>query len=294
MAFVLALIGSLVPCLLWLWFFYSRDKHDPEPKPLIARLFLIGAFPVAIVAGILNTIVLLLITGGNVSGTTGAAAFTLLAIFVAPVTEELSKYAGATVGAGRHPAFNEPLDGIIYGTTVGLGFAAAETTDYLTGAIMGVGPLGTPIGFCEAGFECFTAVALLRGLGSAVLHATASGIACYGMSRRKEGASAATAFGWIALAMLMHALWNFLSFLTLVIPVVIYARLVRQQLARSPFIANAVLPPRYYDPRVYGPPPQVGVPHGYGLRHLPPHPPTAPPPPGQYPPPHAPPGGPHG
>ncbi len=287
MPFVLALIGALLPCLLWLWFFYSRDRYDPEPKPLILRLFLIGAFPVGFVAGVLNTIVLVLLTGGNLSGAAGAAAFTVLAVVVAPITEELTKYAGASLGAGRHPAFNEPVDGIIYGTTVGLGFAAAETTDYLTGAIMGVGPLGTPIGFCEAGFECFTTVALLRGFGSALLHATASGIACYGMSRRKEGAGAASALGWIAVAMVVHSLWNLASFLTIIIPIVIYTVLVRRQLARSPFIAGTVLPPRYYDPRVYGPPPQAGVPHGYGLRHLPPHPPTGPPLPprdGQQPP----------
>lgn len=253
--FLLALAGAVLPCLAWLWFFYTRDVHDPEPKPLIAALFLVGALPVAFVAGLLNAVILLLMTGGDLSSPAALGAFTVLAVAVAPVTEETLKYAGASAVAGRSRAFNEPVDGMIYGTTVGLGFAAAETVDYLLGAWMGVGPLGSAVGFCEAGVECFTVVAFLRGLGSAVLHATASGLAGYGMSRRKEGAPARVAWGWILLAMLMHALWNAFSFLVLVIPCVVYARVLKRQLARSPFVARAVLPPRYYDPSVYGPPP---------------------------------------
>ena len=59
--FLLALAGAVIPCLLWLWFFYSRDRHDPEPVGLIIRLFLIGALPVAFVAGIVNAVALLVI-----------------------------------------------------------------------------------------------------------------------------------------------------------------------------------------------------------------------------------------
>lgn len=246
--FLLALAGAVIPCLLWLWFFYSRDKYDPEPIGLIVRLFLIGALPVAFIAGVVNTIVLVVITGGDLSSSATSLAFPLLAIAVAPFTEEGLKYLGTNLGSRRHPAFNEPLDGIIYGTTVGLGFAAAETTDYLIGAYMGVGPLGLPIDFCAAGLECFTYTVFLRGLGSALLHATAGGIAGYAMSRRKEGAGLSTAIGWLAVAAGVHALWNALSFLVIVIPLVVYGRLVKRTLARSPFLARVLVPSRYYDP----------------------------------------------
>ena len=149
--FAIALLGAVLPCLGWLVFFYTRDKHEPEPKGLIARLFLIGALPVAVIAGILNTVVFLTLTGGDLTGPTAQARFVLLAVVVAPITEETLKYLGTSVGARRNSAFNEPMDGIVYGTTVGLGFAAVETIDYLINAYRGFGPLGTPIDFCEAG-----------------------------------------------------------------------------------------------------------------------------------------------
>ena len=248
--FAIALLGAVLPCLGWLVFFYTRDKHEPEPKGLIARLFLIGALPVAVIAGILNTVVFLVLTGGDLTGPTAQARFVLLAVVVAPITEETLKYLGTSIGARRNAAFNEPMDGIVYGTTVGLGFAAVETIDYLINAYRGFGPLGTPIGFCEAGAECFLITAFLRGVGSALLHATASGIAGYGLSRvviDKRGR--ASAIGWVVVAMICHALWNSLAFLSIIVPIGIYAVLVRRSLRRSPFMARALQPGRHPDPQ---------------------------------------------
>ncbi|MGI9015681.1 MAG: PrsW family intramembrane metalloprotease [Euzebya sp.] len=250
--FLLALLGAVVPCLAWLVFFYTRDKHDPEPKGLIARLFLIGALPVAFLAGVLNSIIFLALTGGDVDGPQALALFGVLAVVIAPVTEETLKYLGASVGARRSKAFNEPVDGIIYGTTVGLGFAAAETVDYLLNAYQGFGPLGTPIDFCAAGAGCFVLAAFLRGFGSAVLHATASGIAGYGLTRRViDGRRFPSAVGWVLTAMAMHSLWNAFTFLALPIPILVYVVLMRRSLRRSPFVAQAVVPARYYDPARY-------------------------------------------
>lgn len=250
--FLLALAGAVIPSLLWLRFFYTRDKHDPEPKGLIAKLFLIGALPVAFVAGIVNTVVFLLTTGGEVDTVQAVGSFALLAVVIAPITEETLKYLGTSRGARRHKAFNEPVDGIIYGTTVGLGFAAAETIDYLINAYQGFGPLGTAIDFCDAGAECFLAAAFLRGLGSAVLHATAGGIAGYGLSRRViDGKGRLTAIWWVLVAMVMHGLWNAANFVVLVVPILVYMWLMRSSLRRSPFVAEVVVPSRYYDPRRY-------------------------------------------
>lgn len=248
--FLLALFGAVIPSLLWLRFFYTRDKHDPEPKGLIAKLFVIGALPVAFVAGILNTAVFMVVTGGEVDTVAGAGSFLLLAVVIAPVVEETLKYLGTSRGARRHKAFNEPVDGMIYGTTVGLGFAAAETIDYLINAYQGFGPLGTPIELCDAGAECFLAAAFLRGLGSAVLHATASGIAGYGLSRRViDGKGRFTRIWWVVVAMVMHGLWNAANFVVLVVPILLYMWLMRKSLRRSPFVAEVVVPGRYRRPR---------------------------------------------
>ncbi len=239
--FVLALLGALVPSLAWLAFFYTRDRHDPEPKGLILRLFLLGAFGVSLVAGLVNTVLLLGLAGGDLTTATAAALFGTFAVGIAPVTEETLKYLGTSLGARRSRAFDEPVDGIIYGVTVGLGFAAAESVDYLTQAIEGVGPLGTPIGFCTAGVDCLVQTAFLRGMGSAVLHAAASGIAGYGLTRRVlDGRPRRTAVGWVLVAMLCHALWNATGFLSLALPVVILVTLMGRSMRRSPFA-----PPRW-------------------------------------------------
>lgn len=232
--FWLALAGALLPSLGWLWFFYTRDRYDREPKRLLVKLFLIGAFPVAIVAGLVNSLL------------AGLVGIAVTAVVVAPIGEETVKYLGARRGAGRHLAFDEPVDGMVYGTSVGLGFAAAESVDYLTAAYLGTEMFPGVAAEC-AGLGCFAVLMVVRGLGTALLHALCSGIAGYFLARRiLEAAPRRTAIGGVALAALFHALWNatglLLGFLALAAAAVVFTRLLRRALARSPFHGRALLP----------------------------------------------------
>ena len=240
--FWLALAGSLIPCLLWLRFFYTRDRYDREPKRLIVKLFVVGALPVAFVAGIVNAIF-----GIALESSVGSAAFLIVAVLVAPIGEETLKYLGTSRFSRRNRAFDEPVDGMIYGSTVGLGFAAAETTDYLTDAYLGVDAFGAPTPGCE-GLSCFLVVAVVRGLGTAVLHATATGISGYFLSGRVLArAPRRRAVAGVALAALLHAFWNGTPFslvwLALGIPAVVYWRLLRRALRASPHHGRQLLPP---------------------------------------------------
>lgn len=246
--FWLALAGALLPALGWLWFFYTRDRYDREPKRLLAKLFLIGAFPVAIVAGIVNATL------------AGIVGFALTAVVVAPIGEETVKYLGARRGAGRHLAFDEPVDGMIYGTSVGLGFAAIESIDYLMAAYLGTEIFPGVPAEC-AGLGCFAALVVVRGFGTALLHAVCSGIAGYFLARRVlEGAPRRVAVGGVALAALFHALWNatglLLGFLALAAAAAVFTRLLRSALARSPFHGRQLLPhaPDAWFPTVPPPP----------------------------------------
>lgn len=245
--FALALAGSLLPALGWLWFFYTRDRYDREPKRLIAKLFLIGAVPVSLLAGVVNAVV------------AGVVGVVVTAVLAAPVGEETLKYLGARRGAGRHLAFDEPVDGMVYGASVGLGFAAAESVGYLTVAYTGGELWGEPVG-C-AGLACFAFVAVLRGLGSALVHALCSAIAGYFLARRVlDAASGRTAVGGVALAALFHGLWNgtglLLGFVTIAAAAVVFTRLLRRALARSPFHGRQLLPhaPERWFPAVPPPP----------------------------------------
>lgn len=245
--FALALAGSLVPTLGWLWFFYTRDRYDREPKRLIALLFVIGALPVGILAGIANVVF------------AGVVGIALTAVLAAPIGEETLKYLGARRGAGSHLAFDEPVDGMVYGASVGLGFAAAESVDYLTIAYTGGELWGEPVG-C-AGLGCFAFVAVLRGLGSALVHGLCSAIAGYSLARRiLEGAPRRVAVGGLALAALFHALWNgtglLLGPVVLAGAAIVFTRRLRRALARSPHHGRQLLPhaPDAWFPTV--PPPQ--------------------------------------
>jgi protease PrsW len=247
--FFLALAGALIPALLWLWFFYTRDRYDREPKRLVFKLFLIGAFPVAILAGIVNT--LFAVTAGLL--------FT--AVVVAPLGEETLKYLGTKRGSRRHIAFDEPVDGMVYGSSVGLGFAAAETVDYLVAAYSGVDLwTGEADAMCQ-GLECFVIVAVIRGLGSALVHALCSGIAGYFLARRVlEGAPRSAAVGGVLLAALFHALWNgtglLLGFVFLGVAGIVFRTLLRRALARSPHHGRQIFPhaPATWFPQVPPPP----------------------------------------
>ena len=142
------MIGTLVilaiaPAFFWLWWFYRKDRYDPEPRGLILKVFFLGMLPV-FPAAILELLLLKVIPGA--SGETFAAAIIGNLLVIAPV-EEYGKYLVVRRWAFRHSAFNEPLDGIVYAAAAALGFAALENFFYLLGEgawlILIRGPIST-------------------------------------------------------------------------------------------------------------------------------------------------------
>lgn len=133
----LALVLPFVPGLLWLWFFYTRDKVQPEPKKVVLLTFLLGGLAAApAVIGELaveafvpltREIQLAALSEGRVPvGKLAALCF----LVVGPI-EELCKFAAVRLYAARHKAFDEPLDGIIYAAAAALGFASVENVIYV-------------------------------------------------------------------------------------------------------------------------------------------------------------------
>jgi RsiW-degrading membrane proteinase PrsW (M82 family) len=118
---VLAVMSlAIAPGLFWLWFFYKRDRFEPEPKHLIARTFFLGilvAFPIVFAQAFFLFL----------------PAFILYAV-IAPVTEEYGKFVVVRYGIYNHAEFDEPIDGIIYGVSAALGFATIENIGYLLGS----------------------------------------------------------------------------------------------------------------------------------------------------------------
>ncbi|HVO77805.1 MAG TPA: PrsW family intramembrane metalloprotease, partial [Methanomassiliicoccales archaeon] len=130
----------------------------------------------------------------------------LLAVIIAPLIEETMKSAGVFY---VHHRLNELEDGLVYGATVGLGFAASENVLYLLNAIGG-------------GASDVALTAVLRALTSTLLHASATGIAGYGIARARLMRMEGKHVGWLhylGIAMLMHASFNLFAILGTIVPV---------------------------------------------------------------------------
>jgi protease PrsW len=128
-------ILAVAPAVFWMWWFYRKDRFDPEPRGLVVKIFLLGMLPV-LPAGLLEVLLLNVlpeVTGASsldISANNLAVIAASMLLVVGPI-EEVGKYLVVKRWALRHPAFNEPLDGIVYATAAALGFAALENFFYL-------------------------------------------------------------------------------------------------------------------------------------------------------------------
>ena len=119
------LLITIVPSIIILGFFIFSDKFK-EPKLTILTVFFLG-FLICLPAGILNTF------SENVININNAELNERLAhSFLGPAwAEELLKFLILYLIVVRRDEFNEPMDGIVYGVTVSLGFATYENYDYV-------------------------------------------------------------------------------------------------------------------------------------------------------------------
>jgi RsiW-degrading membrane proteinase PrsW (M82 family) len=114
----LILVIGLAPGLFWLWYFYHKDRYEPEPLSLVAKMFFLGmvAAPVAFLFE------------------DRAGLFVSGVIFIAvigPVIEESVKFLMVTLFVYNDREFDEPMDGIVYATATALGFATLENVFYI-------------------------------------------------------------------------------------------------------------------------------------------------------------------
>jgi RsiW-degrading membrane proteinase PrsW (M82 family) len=115
------LFAGFAPGLALLSYFYLKDKHEPEPVSMVLFTFISGAlvlFPIAFIEYILKVENVVIYDSLN-------------AIFSASLIEEVFKWSVLFFCAYRSVEFDDPFDGIVYGTSVSLGFATVENIFYL-------------------------------------------------------------------------------------------------------------------------------------------------------------------
>ena len=125
MQFLFYLVLGFGPCVFWLWLLRHKDDLEPEPKHKVLWVFSLGCLstlPVLWMRPALSGIL-------AYDGSTMDRAANAFLVTAAP--EEFWKIMAFMVGIYWHRELDEPLDGVIYGTAAGLGFASVENVIYI-------------------------------------------------------------------------------------------------------------------------------------------------------------------
>lgn len=213
---------SLIPGVLWVIYFYRKDIYDKEPARLVAKAFVVGALMI-IPAGLVEAPF-----RGVFTNPPSLPILLLASVFGIGLVEEFFKYLAVRKTVYDLADFNEPMDGIIYAVSAGLGFAAFENVLYTASYGLSVG--------------------VVRGGLTSLVHASFSGIVGFNMGIAKfapKSIEGPLIVRGLITASVLHGLYDFLLmtglmnfYLTLLVVVLLYAGLIgkiRTALHASPF-----------------------------------------------------------
>lgn len=205
---------AFIPPILYLIWIRNSERFEREPWGKIAITFIWGAI-FGIGLGLLFSYLLIFAFGFAFKRVYSGFAenqtliILLLAVVIAPLAEEAAKGLGV-YRAGKD--LDEVEDGLIYGSSVGLGFAATENLMY------------GYIALATFGVEVYIATAFLRSISSAFLHASATSVTGYGIGKKIVLSGKHRVWPYFLIAVLMHAVFNLFAslgtFLGLVLAIV--------------------------------------------------------------------------
>ncbi len=126
--YIFALIGGFIPALLWLFFWLTEDRKNPEPKRLIALAFCVGILAVPLALALERMFANNFIEPFSLSEFMNTFPIAgIFAIFIFAAIEEGAKFVAAYAATLWRKELDEPIDYIIYLIVAALGFAAYET-----------------------------------------------------------------------------------------------------------------------------------------------------------------------
>lgn len=178
-AFIIIL--GLLPSFAWLIFFLKEDVH-PEPKKMIAKVFMAGALTTIFVAAIQFSLQKIFVSF--------SASF-----FVFAIIEETFKFLAAYLIIKKSRFFNEPVDAMIYMITAALGFAIVENI---------------AVALSTSNIQEAIGAMTLRFIGATLLHALTSGIVGYYWAKSLIVHRSSFIVYGIIYASLLHMIFNYL------------------------------------------------------------------------------------
>ena len=115
---------GFIPGIFWLWFLRRYDDHEPEPWAIVLLAFVLGGLSTYAVLWVRPSL------EGFLPDAERARDLADAFLLTGPL-EETVKLLAFVAAVSWHRQLDEPLDGIIYGSAVGLGFASVENAYYL-------------------------------------------------------------------------------------------------------------------------------------------------------------------
>lgn len=182
---------SLAPVAALIFFFYVRDRYEPEPRKVVLKVLLFGVLaciPAAIGEALFEKAFPWMHKPDNL-------ILLFIGVFISvALVEELCKFLIVMAGVYRSREFDEVYDGIVYCVSASLGFAALENVLYV--------------------FSCGAGVGILRALLSVPGHALDGVLMGYfvGLGKFAKKGRVLLIFTGLFLATLAHAVYDFLLF----------------------------------------------------------------------------------
>jgi protease PrsW len=140
-ALVLAgVVLAFVPAVIWLIAFYRQDRLEPEPMQYVVGMFALGALLAqAVGQPIIRDLfkVQTWVRDDLALGFVGT-------IVIVGIVQEFLKYAAVRYTVFGSAEFDQPVDGIIYAASAGLGYATMLNIHYVVsngGVDLGVGAI---------------------------------------------------------------------------------------------------------------------------------------------------------
>lgn len=121
------LAGVIAPAIFWIAFLYYKDRLKPEPFPLMLTAYGLGVVAGFIALNLFDLLLYLGLPDGNLIFEHGNWWQSLVYCVVAiGLLEEVVKFLPFWLFCLRFEAFDEEIDGIVYASSVALGFATFE------------------------------------------------------------------------------------------------------------------------------------------------------------------------
>ncbi len=128
----LVILPLIISAIFWAAYHYHKDRHLPEPPLNLLLCFALGLLAAGLsrlmYVGLDSLSLRYDAVALAIDSPLGLFAYAMLAI--GPI-EEFAKLLPFVLVVLRFKALDEPLDGIIYASFIGLGYAAAENMYYL-------------------------------------------------------------------------------------------------------------------------------------------------------------------